>query len=390
MTRISRRRTLGLCLGGLAASGSLSRILASNETATPAKSDGWTSFRNGPEQQGIAHTDLAQNPKMKWEVSSPDGWIATCAIAGGHVYAPALRGYLHCLSKEDGKELWRYRSIDSKDEEEFAPGFKAAPLVTDDTVYIGDEDGILHSIDRKTGELKWKYATDAEIAGGVAVWEDKILLASHDAFLYCLEKDGTEAWKFETNDRINCSPAIVNGFTFVSGCDQQLRVIDLKNGIETRNVEMNSQLIASPAVFDDLLYVGSYGGDVTALNWTTGEIAWRYRGKRDLPYYASAAVTEKLVLVGGHDKIMHAIDRETGRAAWTFSTNARIESSPAVVDERVFFGSGDKNIYGLSIADGSEVWKFNAGKAVNAGIAIGEGCLVVGEDDTNGKLRCFA
>lgn len=387
MNRMNRRQTLGL-LGTLAASTQFPRLPGA-EQAAPARETGWTSFRNGPSQQGIATTTLADDPQLKWELPSPDGWISTCAIAGGHVYAPALRGYLHCLDKETGRELWRYRSIESKDESEFAPGFKAAPLVTDDTIYIGDEDGILHAVDRSSGKLRWKYATDAEIAGGVAAWEDKVLLASHDAFLYCLTRDGEEAWKFETNDRINCSPGIVDGFTFVSGCDEHLRVIDLKNGKESRDVEMGSYLIASPAIYDDMLYVGSHAGDVAALNWKTGEIAWRYRGRRDLPYHASAAVTEDLVLVGGHDKIMHAIDRNTGEGRWAFATKARIDSSPAVVDERVFFGGGDGNIYGLKLSDGTPVWKYNAGKPVNAGIAIGDGCLVVGEDDTNGKLRCF-
>lgn len=388
MHRISRRQTLGLCLGTLAAGHPLTRLLAEDARAT-AVDTGWTSFRNGPAQQGVATTQLPADPKLKWEFDSADGWISTCAIAGGHVYAPALRGYLHCLDKDSGEELWRYRSIESKDEDEFAPGFKAAPLVTEDTIYIGDEDGILHAVDRRSGKLRWKYATDAEIAGGVAAWEDKVLLASHDAYLYCLTTDGEEAWKFETNDRINCSPGIVEGFTFVSGCDEHLRVIDLKNGTESRDVEMGSYLIASPAIYGDMLYVGSHAGDVAALNWKSGEILWRYRGRRDLPYHASAAVTDELVLVGGHDKVMHAIDRKTGTGRWTFATKARIDSSPAVVDERVFFGSGDGNIYGLKLSDGTPVWKFNAGKPVNAGIAIGDGCLVVGEDDTNGKLRCF-
>ena len=86
---------------------------------------------------------------------------------------------------------------------------------------------------------------------------------------------------------------------------------------------------------------------------------------------------------------MHAIDRKSGKGRWTFATKARIECSAAVVDQRIFFGSGDGNIYGLELADGKEVWKFNAGKPVAAGIAIGEGCLVVGEDASNGRLRCF-
>lgn len=392
--KITRRDSLGLIAGGAALiRGASTRAdetgkSAASSISAPGESS-WASFRNGPAQLGVSKSKLSANPKKKWEFVSKDGWVGTCAIVGDHVYAPALHGYLHCLDLETGKELWKYRSIESTDPKKFAPGFKAAPLVSESAVFVGDEDGILHAVDRTNGEGLWKSAADAEVAG-VASYGDQILMASHDAFLYSLKPDGTENWKFETNDRINGSPAVVEHFTFVSGCDSHLRVIDLKSGEEVRNVPLESQLIASPAVVDEILYVGSHGGDVAAINWKTGEIKWQYRGERDLPYFASAAVSRDIVLIGGHDKLMHAINRENGESLWTFATKARIESSAAVVDERVFFGSGDKNIYGLSIADGSEVWKFNAGKAISAGIAIGEGCLVVGEDDTNGKLYCFA
>lgn len=391
-TQISRRQSLALLAGG-ASTLTMSRMthaLDEPVTIAPPGESSWASFRQDPAQRGIARTQLAADPKVRWEVTSKDGWIATCAIVGDHVYAPALQGYLHCFEKETGKELWKYRTIESTDEKKFAPGFKAAPLVTESAVYVGDEDGILHAVDRRSGRLLWKYSTDAEIAGGVAVYRDQLLLASHDSYLYSLSLDGGENWKFPTNDRINCSPGIVGDFTFVSGCDEHLRVINLTSGKEVRDVPMESYLIASPAIVDDMLYVGSYAGDVAAVNWKSGEIKWRYRGERDLPYHASAAVTDELVLVGSHDKNMHAIDRASGEGRWKFATKARVECSAAVVDERVFFGSGDGNIYGLNVADGKEVWKFNAGKAINAGIAIGESCMVVGEDDHNGKLRCFA
>lgn len=359
-----------------------------NAAAAPTESS-WASFRNGATQRGIARTTLSEDPQVKWELASKDGWVATCAIVGQHVYAPALQGYLYCLDLETGKEIWKYRSIESTDEKKFAPGFKAAPFVTDTTVFVGDEDGLLHAIDRNTGQVKWKFATGAEIAGGVAMYKDQLLLASHDAYLYSLGQDGQEKWKFETQDRINCSPGIADRFTFVSGCDEHLRVIDLESHEETHDIEMQSFLIASPAIADDMLYVGTHGGDVAGVNWKTGEIKWRYRGEREMPYHASACVTDHLVLVGGHDKSMHAIDRVTGKGRWTFPTKARIDCSAAVVDKRIFFGSGDGNIYGLALADGQQIWKFNAGKPVNAGIAIGEGCMVVGEDASNGKLRCF-
>lgn len=356
----------------------------------PVAREDWLSFRGTPDQRGLAGCTLSQDPQPKWELVSKDGWLSSVAIAGAHVYAPALEGLLYCLDLATGREVWKYRTIDDPDPKTFAPGFKAAPLVTADAVYVGDEDGVLHAVDRRTGQRLWKFVTDAEIAGCVAQFGDRLLLASHDSYLYCLSTAGKELWKFQTNDRVNCSPAVVEHFTFLAGCDEHLRVIDVQSGEQVRDVPLGSFLIASPAIVGDVLYVGTHTSEVLAVQWKTGDIVWRYKGERDMPYHASAAVTDDLVLVGSHDKHLHAVDRSTGQGRWTFPTRARIESSAVVVDRRVFFGSGDGNIYGVNLDTGREVWKFNSGKSVNAGLAIGRQCLIVGEDSQKGRLRCFA
>jgi outer membrane protein assembly factor BamB len=391
----SRRNALRKIAAGTIALSGVSSVVQRSQGAamiskeSPPTESSWASFRATPDQRGVAKSILAEKPVLKWEFASPDGWVACVAIVGDHVYAPALSGYLHCLNLKTGAEIWKYRSIEDADPKKFAPGFKAAPLVTDSTIYIGDEDGVLHAIDRTTGLKKWVFASDAEIAGCVAPFGENLLLASHDSFLYCLTKEGTEVWKFQTNDRINCSPGIADTYTFLAGCDEHLRVIDLNTGKEFRDMPLESFLIASPAVVGDLLYVGTHTGMVVCVDWRKGEFVWRYEGPRKMPFHASAAVTDDLVIVGGHDKHVHAIDRLTGKVRWTFQTQARIESSGAVVDRRFFVGSGDKNLYGISLDSGEEVWKFNAGRGISAGIAIGEGHLIAGEDQQNGRLLCF-
>ena len=388
----SRRSMLQRMMLGTAAISGIPGVCnlanASTNEALPTATS-WASFRATPDQRGVSKSQLSVRPELKWEFSSADGWVAGVAIVGHHVYAPALAGYLHCLNLNTGEEVWKYRSIEDPDPKKFAAGFKAAPFVTETAIYLGDEDGVLHAIDRATGKRLWIFATDAEIAGCVAMFGNNLLLASHDSYLYCVTTEGKEVWKFQTNDRINCSPGIADTYTFLAGCDEHLRVIDLNTGKEFRDMPLESFLIASPAVVGDLLYVGTHTGLVVCVNWRKGEFVWKYEGPRKMPFHASAAVTDDLVIVGGHDKHVHAIDRTTGQAKWTFATRARIECSGAVVDRRFFVGSGDGNLYGLSLDSGQEVWKYNGGRGISAGVAIGEGHLIVGEDEQNGRLLCF-
>src|SRR5690606_20676211 len=174
--------------------------------------------------------------------------------------------------------------------------------------------------------------------------------------------------------------------TFISGCDEHLRVINIETGTQVADIPMESFLIASPAVIGDMLYVGTYASEVVALDWTTKTFVWRFKDdKQEFPYHGSAVATDEKIIVGGRDKKMHCIDRASGKELWNFTCKAAIDSSPALVDQRVFFGSSDGNLYSVDANTGKELWKFTAGRDITAGPAIGENCLVVGSEGSRGK-----
>ncbi len=244
--------------------------------------------------------------------------VACAAIVGDQVYVPCLNGQLVSVDRKTGKQQWSYRSIESKNPNDFAPGFKAAPTVTNELVYIGDEDGMMHAIDRRTGKAKWKFRTGAEIAGSVALYGDKLVFGSHDSFLYCLKaSDHTPAWKpFQTENFINCSTAIEADNTFIAGCDTKVRVINLISGKQVSEVPLGegAYLIASPAVMGDVLYVGTHDGRVVAVDWRKQKVVWTYTDENHLlEYRSSAAVTDKYVILGGYDKELHCLDRQNGK-----------------------------------------------------------------------------
>jgi len=365
--------------------------LASAADGKAAAEPHWPSFRHDLAQTGVASSSLPNELELLWEVSLGDQILATAAIVGEYVYVPCLSGELVCLNRKNGEKVWSYKSVEVVEKNSFAPGFKSSPTVAGDSIYLGDEEGVFHAIERKTGKGRWKLATGGEIYSSAAVFEGRVIFGSYDNRLYCLnEKDGSLAWKYETQGYVHCAPAVVDGVTFIAGCDEHLRVIDVKTGEQKLEIPLETYLIASPAIMGDHLYVGTYASEVVAVDWKKKNVTWRYSAdESEHPFHSSAAVTDRLVVVGGRDKLVHAIDRATGRKAWTFSTRARIDSSPVVVGDRVFIGSGDGNLYGLGLADGKELWKFNAGKAISAGPAVGENVMVVGSESRDGKVYCF-
>ncbi|HUG19558.1 MAG TPA: PQQ-binding-like beta-propeller repeat protein [Planctomycetaceae bacterium] len=385
------RHAAGALRAGVVLVGCLLTSLATcaEPVVTAPTEASWVSFRNGPEQRGVSKSSLPEQLELLWERKTEFGVAGTAAIVGSHVYVPTIDGILFCLNRTDGQEIWSYRSVE--DPKTFAPGFKASPLVTEKLVLVGDEDGVLHALDRLTGKKVWSFQSDAEVAGGATPFGDKIVFGSYDSFLYCLnQSDGSLVWKFQTEDRINCAPAIADGHTFVSGCDEHLRIINLDSGKQVADIPLKSFLIASPALWEDQLYVGTYTGLVVAIDWKKRDFTWTFDDPdTEFPFHGSAAVTEKYVLAGSHDKKMHCLDRTSGAEKWSFPTRAQINSSPAIVGDRVFFGSNDGNLYGVNLETGKETFKQLLGRKVTAGPAIGEGVLVVGAEDNRGKIYCF-
>lgn len=352
----------------------------------------WPSFRNGNQLRGIAGSSLPDSLELLWKVPVDDGVTATAAIVGDRVYAGTFGGELICFDRKTGERIWTYFSAEKKKPNDFIPGFQSSPTVTGDLVVIGDEDGIFHAVDRATGKQRWKYETFAEIISSAVVVGERIVFGSYDSTLYCLNAaDGKELWKFETADRINGSPAVSGNITFVTGCDTHLRAINIDTGKEEFDMPLERFLIASPAVFDGMLYVGSHESEFLAIEIAKQEIVWLFKNeKSELPIHSSAAVTNEVIVFGGQDKQLHCLDRKTGKEKWAFSTRGQINSSPVIVDgDRVYVGSNDGNLYEVGLTDGKQRWKEKLGRAVSASPAVGEGCLVIGAEGTEGEIYCF-
>lgn len=390
---ILRRESLSFLIFAAFAVSFLSMDCGSSAKADePVEQSGWLSFRNGLRNQGVATSPLPEKLELLWEFTTPDGTASTPVIADGKTYVGTLSGEIHCFDLSTGEKSWTYRSVEKVAANDIPPGFNAALALNASTVFAGDDFGGFHAIDRTTGKRRWKFDSEGEIVGGAQIVGQRVIFGSHDGFLYCFEAEtGNQVWKAETFGPVNATPTIAGQYTFTTGCDQPvLRVFDIQTGKAEKEVPLEALLIASAAAKDDLLYFGTNGGTVIALNWKESREQWSFSvPKRDQPIHSSPAITDKLIVIGSRDKHVYGIDRQSGELKWSFQTRAAVDSSPVVAGKNVYFGSKDKNIYGVSLETGEEVWKYPARQSVTGSPAIAEGFLVIGTDQTNGKIMCF-
>ncbi len=342
----------------------------------------WLLFRGNSLQTGVAQTTLPDKLEALWTFKAKDSIENAPAVARGVVYVGAMDEHLYALDLATGAEKWKYRA--GKDS-----GFKASPAVKGDTVYVGDTDGFFHAVDVEKGKKRWSFETGAEITSGANFTGNRVLFGSGDETLYCLTTEGKKAWTFKVpGGPVMATPAVVDGRTFVAGCDSALHVIDLDNGKELASVELAGQVGATAAVIKDRVYVGTMVHHVQAVDWKDAKVDWTFEPQKGgQPFAASIAATDKLVIAASRDKRVYALDRATGEKKWDFVTRGRVESSPVVVGQRVYIGSGDRKFYVLDLATGKEIQQLTLDDEVTGSPAVAGDRILIGT--RAGTLYCL-
>jgi eukaryotic-like serine/threonine-protein kinase len=345
---------------------------------TPAAN--WSQFRGNHSLTGVSQSNVSTSLKQLWTYEAGDSIESSAAIVGGTVFVGSQKGELTALNLENGSVYWKYSTG--------SPIGESSPAYSGGVVYVGDLGGVLHAVNASDGKPLWTFKAGNEIKSSPVVIGDRVLIGSYDEHLYCLStRNGSVLWKFKTNGPVHATPSISGGMAFIAGCDAVFRAIRISDGKEVFNVSSGSYTGASPALRSGSAFYGTYDNEVLGVSLERREVVWRYQHPtRKFPYFSSAAVTNTRVVLGGRDKLVHGLSL-AGKGVWTFTTRARVESSPAVSGGRVFVGSNDGRFYVLSLSNGAKLWEFNAGAPLSASPAIANGRIVIGSQD--GRLYCF-
>ncbi len=196
-------------------------------------------------------------------------------------------------------------------------------------------------------------------------------------------------WKVKTQGQVISSPVIVDNILYIGSVDHKLYAIDASSGETEWVFKTQGPIHSTPAVSKGMILFLSYDGYFYALNQSDGKLAWKYKtggeekyqvkdyyNKAFAPdfwdfYLSSAIVNDNLVYFGSSDSHVYALDLETGEKVWQYKTGGSIHSSPALYDNSLIIGSWDSNTYCLDALTGKENWIYETGKDTAQYIWIG-------------------
>ncbi len=269
-------------------------------------------------------------------------------------------------SHVDGTVKWTF---------ETGAGIESSPVIgTDGTIYFGAHDNKFYAVN-PNGTLKWKFnAGEPVYIDEWNVWKgitcspaiDKdgtIYFVSMSNYLFALNSDGTEKWRYQVHDFADTwlAPVIGNDGTIYVGSE---------NYPPGKNVQQE------------------IGANFYAIN-PDGSLKWKYEsGSAGFGNYAAIGKDGTIYAVGGdfEQEIQTfawkvVAFNQDGTVKWKFKPDpdAGIEGSPTIADDgTIYIGTKNGKFYALN-PDGTQKWVFQAGDDISVTAAIAsDGTILFG------------
>ena len=250
-----------------------------------------------------------------------------------------------------------------------------AVVLNDGALYYGDGKGMVYALIADTGRPYWPkpFLTGARIWSSVVVDDQRVYAASQDHCLYALDKkSGDKLWQFpgqlpsdcKTIDALVGSPTVYDGVVYVGSFGGELYAVDAATGQLKWTFKAGGGLWDGPAMVDGTLYFGDQAGNVYALDAATGQTS-KWTAKVDGAVKMTPLVVNGIVYVGTDRNLMYAFKADTGQSIWSAPYKARDGESmlvtPAVYSDTLVIqpnlaGATPTRLIGVNKNTGQELW----------------------------------
>ena len=283
--------------------------------------------------------------------SMPDPWdfyLSSPSVWSGAVYFGSSDGNVYSVDAASGALKWKFHTGDV---------VHSSPAIAD-VLYIGSWDTHLYALDAAGGGEKWRFKTGEDpdihnhvgIQSSPAIADGIVFFGSRDSYAYGVDTaTGKQLWKFSTKGSwVNNSMVVHDGMAyFGTSIPGFLHAVEAKSGKVVFDLPTGTPVFASMALAGDILYLGNFGGKLTAIDLKTQKPAWVFEtdgAKQNAAALTNADGTIKFEVVFSSPNLFYD---DMVIAVYKLFTMGTILSSPVVVGNTVYFGSTDGNLYAL-------------------------------------------
>jgi outer membrane protein assembly factor BamB/predicted phosphodiesterase len=201
-------------------------------------------------------------------------------------------------------------------------GIYSTPVTDGKSLFIGDDVGVMYSLDKKTGKTNWTFDTGMRIVGSPAVDAGVVVFGSANYNIYGLDaKTGKELWHVTTQQAVMGAATIHEGVAYIGGGDGKMYAIDIHSGeVKWAFGELKNYVLTRPLVYNNKLYFGTWDTHFYALNLADGSLVWKWNNGKGNPKLSPASVwpvaANGKVFITAPDRYFTCLDAETGEQVW--------------------------------------------------------------------------
>ena len=244
-----------------------------------------------------------------------------------------------------------------------------APVIDGNAVYASDYQGEIFAFERETGELKWRKSLELDLAAGVGIGEELLMVASLNGDVIALDKQsGEEKWRTNITSEILSPPQTNGAVIVVQTNDGKLVGLDAKDGqlIWTYTTQLPILTLrgtSTPQVFGPNVITGFANGKIVALSAVDGRLFWERRiarpqGRSDIERVVdidgSPIISGGLIFATSYNGTLSALTPR-GEILWSQFNSSY--SSPVVIGERVFVTTAEGWVKAFNAKTGLLLWE---------------------------------
>jgi len=251
--------------------------------------------------------------------------------------------------------------------------------VHDGIIYTGSTDGRVVAINSSTENLEWSYSIAPVTApsSGLSCGQTSVTTAIYSQPI--VDRDIVYIGTYSGQVLALNMLARSQDLTF-----PQRSYGEWEWDCPIDNAKSNA-IVADLLLSADTIYVSSSNGKVYSLDKEFGDLNWESKilDEKHRKLWTSPVIQGNTLYVSTYDGYIYALSVETGELSnWSFESEAGFTSSPVIDKDTIFLGSFDRYFYAVKIGSDMPMWKFpeekTAGNWFWASPIVNEGIVYAG------------
>lgn len=327
---------------------------------------------------------LAQNTQKIWEQdigagSGSDSCILSAPILHGeYVYTLDARSTLRKIKADTGKISW---SMDTAPEGSSIPVLGGGVAFYKGTLYVTTAHAELLAVAPETGEILWRKPTHSPVRSAPTIADGRVFVLTINNRLEAFDsKSGDHLWShvgfIEAAGVLGtASPAVQGGVVIVPYSSGEVYALRAENGHllwsqtlgalgQVDSLSSLAHVRAHPVIDQDLIFLISHNGEMTALKVRSGQPLW----KRPIAGIHPPVVAGGFVFVLDQTGEVIALSRNEGHVKWIKPLNSLLPKQHQLPHD-----SAEKPLWTGPLLAGNTLLVFNTyGQALRLNPETGE------------------